>query len=62
MLKTGNESAMELVCEAPAKINLYLAIKGKRADGFHDLETRMVKITLADRLHLARRDSGITVD
>ena len=53
---------MELICEAPAKINLYLAIKGKRADGFHDLETRMVKITLVDRLHLTRRDSGITVD
>jgi 4-diphosphocytidyl-2-C-methyl-D-erythritol kinase len=51
----------ELTCEAPAKINLYLAIKGKRADGYHDLETRMVKITLADRLHLALRDSGITV-
>ncbi|MCX5875454.1 MAG: 4-(cytidine 5'-diphospho)-2-C-methyl-D-erythritol kinase [Deltaproteobacteria bacterium] len=52
---------MELICEAPAKINLYLAIKGKRADGFHDLETRMVKITLADHLRLTRRDSGITV-
>jgi 4-diphosphocytidyl-2-C-methyl-D-erythritol kinase len=53
---------MELVCEAPAKINLYLAIKGKRADGFHELETRMLKITLADRLHLAKRDSGITLE
>lgn len=52
---------MELICEAPAKINLYLAIKGKRTDGFHDLETRMIKITLADRLRLTRRDSGITV-
>lgn len=52
---------MELICEAPAKINLYLAIKGKRADGLHDLETRMVKITLADRLHLTKRDFGITV-
>ena len=52
---------MELICEAPAKINLYLAIKGKRPDGFHELETRMLKITLADRLHLTRQDSGITV-
>jgi 4-diphosphocytidyl-2-C-methyl-D-erythritol kinase len=52
---------MEFVCEAPAKINLYLAIKGKRADGFHELETRMVKLTLADRLHLTRRNSGITL-
>lgn len=52
---------MELICEAPAKINLSLVIKGKRADGFHDLETRMVKITLADRLYLEKRDSGITV-
>ena len=61
MVKKETGWARELVCEAPAKINLYLAIKGKRADGFHDLETRMVKITLADRLRLTRRDSGITV-
>jgi len=53
---------MELICEAHAKINLYLAIKGKRADGFHDLETRMVKITLADRLRLTKRDSDITLE
>ena len=61
MLNKEIGSPRELTCEAPAKINLYLAIKGKRPDGFHDLETRMVKITLADRLHLARLDSGITV-
>ena len=62
MLNKDIGGPRELTCEAPAKINLYLAIKGKRPDGFHDLETRMVKITLADRLHLARLDSGITVD
>lgn len=53
---------MELACEAPAKINLYLAVKGKRADGYHNLETRMLKITLADRLYLATRSSGISVE
>lgn len=62
MLNKDIGSPRELICEAPAKINLYLAIKGKRPDGYHDLETRMVKITLADRLHLVRRDSGITVE
>lgn len=62
MLNKQTGSPMELICEAPAKINLYLAIKGKRADGYHDLETRMVKITLADRLCLTLRDSGITLE
>lgn len=35
---------------APAKINLFLHIVGKRPDGFHDLETLMVPITLGDDL------------
>ncbi|MFN2621443.1 MAG: 4-(cytidine 5'-diphospho)-2-C-methyl-D-erythritol kinase [Chthoniobacterales bacterium] len=35
---------------APAKINLSFEIKGRRADGFHEIETRMAPITLADRL------------
>ena len=35
---------------APAKINLSFAIKGRRADGFHEIETLMALISLADRL------------
>ena len=34
--------------DAPAKINLSLRILGKRGDGFHALETRMVPLELAD--------------
>ncbi len=36
--------------EAPAKINLSLKVCGKREDGFHEIETLMVSISLRDEL------------
>lgn len=45
---------------APAKINLFLEILGKRTDGFHELETVMATVDLADQLRLTpRTDSQI---
>jgi 4-diphosphocytidyl-2-C-methyl-D-erythritol kinase len=35
---------------APAKVNLTLAVLGRRPDGFHDLHSIMVPLDLADRL------------
>lgn len=39
---------------APAKINLSFEIKGRRADGFHEIETLMAPISLADRITIER--------
>jgi 4-diphosphocytidyl-2-C-methyl-D-erythritol kinase len=38
---------------APAKINLTLRVLGKRADGYHDLESLVVFAGIGDRLTLA---------
>ena len=38
---------------APAKLNLTLAIVGRRSDGFHDLHSVAVPLLLADRVSLA---------
>jgi 4-diphosphocytidyl-2-C-methyl-D-erythritol kinase len=38
---------------APAKLNLTLAVVGRRSDGFHELHSVMALLALADRLSLA---------
>jgi 4-diphosphocytidyl-2-C-methyl-D-erythritol kinase len=50
-----------LELRAPAKINLFLAVTGKRADGYHDLFTLMCAISLFDRLTLRFGGRGIRV-
>lgn len=52
----------EIIVEAAAKINLTLEIKGKRADGYHELETVMHQISLVDRIHLFPHRNGIQLD
>ena len=37
----------EVTVAAPAKLNLYLEILGRRADGFHEIDTLMQAISLA---------------
>lgn len=45
---------------APAKLNLTLAVVGRRPDGFHDLHSVMVTLALADRLSVAVAPSAPT--
>lgn len=39
-----------LLCRSPAKINLHLAVLGRRGDGFHELRTVFQTINFADRV------------
>lgn len=39
---------------APAKINLYLNVGARRADGYHDIETVMQTVTLFDRIRVTK--------
>ncbi len=43
---------------APAKLNLFLHVIGRRDDGYHLLQSPFVLVDWADRLHLERRDDG----
>lgn len=47
-----------LVLPAPAKLNLFLHVTGRRTDGYHELESVFVSITLADTVTLTLRDDG----
>ena len=50
---------MSLEKSSPCKVNLILNILGRRADGYHELETIMQPVRLCDVLTLARSETGI---
>ena len=45
-------------CPAPAKLNLFLHVVGRRADGYHLLQSVFQLIGRADQLHFDLRDDG----
>ncbi|MDY6943420.1 MAG: 4-(cytidine 5'-diphospho)-2-C-methyl-D-erythritol kinase [Pseudomonadota bacterium] len=51
-----DESFLEL--PAPAKLNLFLHVTGRRADGYHTLQTVFQFIDCCDRIRMRRRSDG----
>lgn len=51
-----------LTLASPAKVNLYLKILGKRADGFRELETVMAALSLADQMRFDVKPKELTLE
>ena len=49
---------MRLEKKSPCKVNLLLNILGRRADGFHELETVLHPVNVCDRLTFTRGGTG----
>ena len=45
-------------CPAPAKLNLFLHVTGRRVDGYHLLQTAFQLLDHGDLLHFSLRDDG----
>ncbi len=52
------EGGATLSCPAPAKLNLFLHVTGRRADGYHLLQTLFRFVDLNDTLHFGLRNDG----
>jgi len=50
-----------ITLKAPAKVNLFLKVLGKRKDGYHDIYTIFEKISLADKITIASYPHGIKI-
>lgn len=58
-VSTHNANSPHIQCEAPAKLNLFLHVIGRRADGYHLLQTAFQLIDRCDYLNITRRDDGL---
>ncbi len=58
-LSTPLHNAVRLSLPAPAKLNLFLHVTGRRPDGYHTLQTLFQFIDLCDTLHFECRADGL---
>ena len=54
-----NAKVLRLTCPAPAKLNLFLHVVGRREDGYHLLQTVFRLIDFSDQLDFVLRHDGI---
>lgn len=52
------EKQTAISCPAPAKLNLFLHVVGRRPDGYHLLQTLFRFIDFGDTLHFSLREDG----
>ena len=55
---TPTTLSTSLTLPAPAKLNLFLHVTGRRSDGYHTLESLVVPIDRADVITLSLREDG----
>lgn len=58
-MNKNNSAINRISFKAPAKINLFLEISGKRDDGYHEIETVMQEIDLVDNLQFEEIREGV---
>ena len=51
-----------ILIQAPAKLNLGLRILGRRPDGYHEIRSLMIRVSLYDKIRLREASAGIKVD
>jgi 4-diphosphocytidyl-2-C-methyl-D-erythritol kinase len=57
--RTAAAAAVQTCWPAPAKLNLFLHIVGRRPDGYHELQTLFQLIDLSDEIVLSVRPDGL---
>ena len=57
MKKANTMQRMEIL--APAKINLFLDVLGKRPDGYHNIKSIVLPVSVYDRVVLENQTDGI---
>jgi 4-diphosphocytidyl-2-C-methyl-D-erythritol kinase len=59
LLDQADALARRFVWPAPAKLNLFLHITGRRPDGYHELQTVFQFLDYGDELRFAPREDGV---